>query len=154
MSPTLKGKFRPENPQKYRGNPSNIIYRSSWERTFCQWCDRNDSVIEWQSEEKRIRYYDPIAKKNRTYYPDFWVKYRNNKGLIIEEIIEVKPEKQVKGPPKQPKRRTKSWMKEVETYVTNQAKWKAAGIWCEDRGMNFRLLTEKNTKEFNKHNVK
>lgn len=148
MNKTLQGKFRPRKPEKYKGNAGNIFYRSSWEYAFCKWCDNNDSVLCWQSEERRIRYYDPVAKKNRTYFPDFYVKYKNKDGLIIEEIIEVKPERQVKGPPQNPKRRTRSWMNEVQTYVTNQAKWKAAGEWCEDRGMNFRLLTEANTKEF------
>ena len=148
MRKTLQGKYRCIHPEKYRGNAGNILYRSSWERTFCAWCDKNDSVLAWQSEERRIRYYDPVAKKHRTYFPDFWVRYKNKEGVIIEEIIEVKPEKQVKGPPQSPKRRTKAWLSEVHTYVTNTAKWQAATEYCEDRGMNFRLLTEKNTKEF------
>tara|TARA_A100001011_G_C13683148_1_gene584552 strand:+ start:16 stop:465 length:450 start_codon:yes stop_codon:yes gene_type:complete len=148
MAGTLKGKFRPDHPEKYRGNPGNIIYRSSWERAFCKWCDRNDSVLCWQSEERRIRYYDPVAKKNRTYFPDFYVRYRNSKGTVIEEIIEVKPQKHIDGPPLTPKRRTRSWMDEVRRYATNQAKWMAAAEYCEDRGMNFRLLSEANTKEF------
>ena len=145
---TLKGKFRPKHPEKYIGNPGNIIYRSSWERTFCNWCDSNDEIIAWQSEERRIRYYDPIAKKNRTYFPDFYIKYKRSDGIIVEEIIEVKPQRQVNGPPTNPKRRTKAWLKEVHTYVTNKSKWEAAVEYCEDRGMNFRLLTEQNTKEF------
>ncbi|NDB85179.1 MAG: head completion protein, partial [Alphaproteobacteria bacterium] len=26
-----KGKFNPKNPNKYKGDPTNIIYRSRWE---------------------------------------------------------------------------------------------------------------------------
>jgi len=148
MGKTLQGKFRPRNPDKYKGNAGNIIYRSSWEKTFCEWCDRNDKVIAWGSEEKRIRYYDPVQKKNRTYFPDFYVQYERHDGIICEEIVEVKPESQVKGPPENPKRRSKAWLNAVHTYVTNRAKWKAAAEYCEDRGMSFRLLTEKNTPEF------
>ena len=144
----IKSKFRPLNPEKYHGDPSNIICRSTWEKAFCNWCDRTESVIIWSSEEKRIPYYDPVMKKRRTYYPDFWVRYKDSKGTIHEEIIEVKPQKQIDGPAVNPKRRTKGWLSEVYVYATNQAKWKAACEYCEDRGMSFRLLSEANTKEF------
>ncbi len=143
MSGTLKGKFRPKNPEKYRGNAGEIIYLSSWEMKFCDWCDKNEKVEWWQSEEKRIRYFAPVQQKWRTYFPDFYLGYRGSDGILREELVEVKPWRQVKGPPENPKRRSKAWLNEVHTYVTNQAKWKAAMEWCEDRGSNFRLITEK-----------
>jgi len=143
MSGTLKGKFRPKNPEKYKGDPANIIYRSSWERIFMNWCDTKDGVISWQSEEKCLWYDDPVSKKKRRYFPDFIIKYENNKGMVMTEMIEIKPHKQVVGPPVNPKRKTKSWVYEVQTYATNQAKWKAARRICEDRGWNFRIVTEK-----------
>jgi len=146
VSKTLQGKFRPRHPEKYKGDAGNIIYRSSWEKVFCEYCDRNDDIICWQSEEKRIRYYDPVMKKTRTYYPDFYIKYKRRDDIIVEEIIEVKPNRQVIGPPQNPKRRSKAWVNEVYQYATNKAKWKAAAEWCEDRGMNFRLITEKDLK--------
>ena len=40
-----KGKFTPKNPQKYKGNPKNIIYRSSWERRFMSYCDKTKEVL-------------------------------------------------------------------------------------------------------------
>lgn len=143
---TLQGKFRPRHPEKYLGNYGNILYRSSWELKVMQWCDQSEQIIAWQSEERRVPYYDPVAKKRRTYYPDFYIRYRRNDGIIVEELVEVKPAKQVKGPPQNPKRRTRAWMNEVRTYVTNTAKWKAAAEYCEDRGYNFRLITEKEIK--------
>ena len=51
MGESIKSRYKPSNPKKYQGNPNNIICRSSWERKFCQWCDRNDSIISWASEE-------------------------------------------------------------------------------------------------------
>jgi hypothetical protein len=83
MSGTLKGKFRPKNPEKYRGNAGEIIYRSSWEMKFCDWCDKNEKVEWWQSEEKRIRYYDPVQKKWRTYFPDFY--YNTEEAMASSE---------------------------------------------------------------------
>ena len=61
---------------------------------------------------------------------------------MVTEIIEVKPKKQVEGPNPNPKRRTKAWLKQVETYVINMSKWKAAREYCENRGWKFRIITE------------
>ena len=142
MGRTLQGKFRPENPEKYKGDPSNIIYRSSWERIFMRWCDTKDHIKKWQSEEKCLWYNDPVTKKKRRYFPDFIIQYEKN-GVMMTEMIEVKPQSQVDGPNPNPKRRTQAWMNQVKTYLTNMAKWKAAAKVCEDRGWNFRLVTEK-----------
>ena len=142
MSRTLQGKYRPKNPDKYIGDPSDIVYRSSWERMFMVWCDTKSHVVAWQSEEKAIWYYDPVTKKKRRYFPDFLIKYKKG-DTLISEMIEVKPQSQIDGPPTNPKRRTQSWMNAVHTYITNQAKWKAAMEYCEDRGMSFRLISEK-----------
>ena len=37
-----RGRYIPSNPKKYKGDPSNIIYRSLWERKFMVYCDAND----------------------------------------------------------------------------------------------------------------
>ena len=148
MGKTLKGRFRPRNPEKYHGNPGNIEYRSSWELDFMKWCDTKEEILSWQSEEKAIWYYDPVAQRKRRYFPDFIIKYKRSDGIIVEEVIEIKPHRQVQGPPIKPKRKTKGWLMEVHTYCTNRAKWEAAANWAEDRGMNFRLLTEKDIKNW------
>ena len=142
MKRTLQGKFRPQNPEKYKGDPSNIIYRSSWERIFMKWCDERPFIKSWQSEEKALWYNDPVTKKKRRYFPDFIIMVEKD-GKMITEMIEVKPLAQVEGPNPNPKRRTQAWMRSVQTYLTNMAKWEAAAKVCEDRGWNFRLVTEK-----------
>jgi hypothetical protein len=53
------GYFKPTNPQKYRGNPTNIVYRSLWERKFMVFCDNNPSILQWGSEEIIIPYRAP-----------------------------------------------------------------------------------------------
>lgn len=144
MSKTLQGKFRPQNPEKYKGDPGNIIYRSSWERDCMKWFDERADIIWWQSEEKCLWYDDPVNKKKRRYFPDFIICYNRKDGVQVTEMLEVKPRSQVNGPPLNPKRRTQSWMNAVKTYIINQKKWEAASKVCEDRGWNFRLLTEDN----------
>ncbi len=143
MSKTLKGKFRPHFPEKYKGTPGNIEYRSSWELNFMKYLDRNPNVIQWMSEERAIWYSDPVAKKKRRYFPDFIVNYKNKEGVMMTEMVEVKPYKQIIGPPENPKRKTKAWVNSVYTYITNRAKWDAAMKYCEDRGWSFRLVSEK-----------
>ena len=60
---SYKGKYYPSYPRKYKGDPTNIIYRSLWERKFMVYCDNNPGIINWASEELPIRYYNPIDKK-------------------------------------------------------------------------------------------
>jgi hypothetical protein len=149
MPSTLKGKFRPKNPEKYKGDPTNIIFRSSWERDVMHRLDMNSKVVSWSSEERCIWYNDPVTKKPRRYFPDFIVTYDRD-GIMVTEMIEVKPQRHIDGPNPKPKRRTKSWMNEVRTYVTNTAKWKAAEEYCEDRGWNWKLLSEQQVPSWRK----
>ena len=145
---SYKGKFRPKNPNKYKGNPSNIIYRSLLERRFMVYLDNNPSVLKWGSEEIIIPYVSPVDNRVHRYFPDFYMKYRNSKGMIVEELIEVKPFSQC-SPPNPKKRLTKTgrtskrYLKEVQTYMVNEAKWNQAMTYCKDRNWKWRILTEK-----------
>ena len=137
-----KGKYTPNNPQKYRGNPHKIVYRSLWERKFMVYCDSSPSIIEWGSEEIIIPYLSPWDGKKHRYYPDFYIKVKQHDGKIKKYIIEVKPKKQCSPPNPKPSRKTKSWFSEVKTWGVNEAKWKYANSWCLDNGMEFKILTE------------
>ena len=60
MRKRYKGNFKIKNPQKYKGNPTNIIYRSLMELRFMKHCDTNDNILKWSSEEIAIPYISPI----------------------------------------------------------------------------------------------
>ena len=141
MAESIKSRYKPLNPQKYQGNPNNIICRSSWERKFCQWADRKDSVISWASEEITIPYVSPKDNKVHRYYPDFLIKIKETNNRIKTYVVEVKPKKQTL-PPKKRKRVTKSYIYECTTYAVNQAKWKAASEFCKDNRIEFKIITE------------
>ena len=136
-----KGRFRPKNPQKYKGDATNIIYRSTWEIKVMRYLDENPNIIWWGSEELPIPYISPIDKRKHRYFPDFIAKIRKSDGKVMTYIIEVKPEKQTK-PPTQ-KRKTKTFIQEAMTYEVNKAKWYAAEEFCKDHGWQFLILTEK-----------
>ena len=107
---SYKGKFRPKNPKKYKGDPTNIIYRSLLERRFMVYCDDTSAIIKWASEEIIIPYVNPITGRVHRYFPDFYIKYKNKKNEIVEELIEIKPHKQT-NPPDPKKQYTKTGRK-------------------------------------------
>ena len=135
-----KGHFRPENPSKYIGNPTQIVYRSMWERKFMKYCDQSPNVIRWASEEVVIPYYSPIDKKAHRYFVDFLVEIKTPEG-IKTWLVEIKPKKQCREPEKR-KRVTRTYITEVKTWITNKAKWEAAKRVSDARGWEFKILTE------------
>ena len=139
---SYKGKYYPSFPRKYKGDPTNIIYRSLWERKFMVYCDKNQNILEWASEEIAIPYRSPIDNRVHRYFPDFYMKVKETNGKIKNYVIEVKPAKQTK-PPAKPKRQTKGYIREAYEYDRNQAKWKMAKEYCADRQWEFKVVTEK-----------
>jgi len=136
-----QGIYIPKNPQKYRGDVSNIIFRSSWEKKVQIWLDQNENVIEWSSEEHVVPYISPVDNKHHRYFLDFYAKVKKMDGTIAEYLIEVKPYAQTQAPV--PKSRvTKNYINEVCTWGVNSAKWKAAQEFCKKRGWEFKILTE------------
>ena len=136
-----KGLYKPVNPKKYRGNPTNIIYRSLWERKYMVYCDHTPSIIEWGRETVIIPYRSPIDKRFHRYYPDFYIKVLNKNGTFDKYIVEIKPKKQTK-PPYGKDKRTKAYKNAVLTFAVNRSKWDAAENYCDDRQMKFLILTE------------
>ena len=137
-----RGKYYPSHPKKYKGDPTNIIYRSLWERKFMVYCDKNTKILEWGSEEIALPYISPHDSRVHRYFPDLYIKVQENTGKIKRYLIEVKPLKQTTKP-KRPKRQTKGYIREAFEYARNQAKWKAAREYCADRMWEFKVITEK-----------
>lgn len=141
MSKSYKGFFRPKNPSKYKGDPSGIVFRSSWELKFMLYLDAHPDVLEWSSEEFAIPYRSPVDGRIHRYFPDFWVKQKNINGDIETVVVEIKPKKQTE-PPVVQTRRTKRYINEVMTWGVNSAKWQAAEEYCSERKWKFRIFTE------------
>jgi len=136
MPKFAQGKFNIKNPDKYVGNKTPT-YRSSWEFAFMRFCDEHTSVAQWASEAIKIPYRHPFTGKHTVYVPDFFIVYldKNNKQKV--ELIEVKPANQtIREKVGKSKQNQAAW-------VVNQAKWAAAQSWCKQKGMFFRIVTEK-----------
>lgn len=135
------GKYQPSFPKKYKGDPTNIIYRSLWERKFMRYCDLNENILEWGSEEIIVPYRSPVDRRVHRYFPDFYIKIKESNRSIKKYLIEIKPKKQT-IPPKKPQRQTKGYLREAYEYAKNQSKWAAAREYCADRGWEFKVITE------------
>lgn len=141
------GFYEPINPHKWIITESfdtkgrGIKYRSSWEHKFMRFCDYNDNIIKVNSEGIVIPYYSPVDNKMHKYYMDFIVE--TSSGVIL---VEVKPFGQTQ-PPKRPKNDSAKseayYQKACMTFVVNQAKWEATEVMCNERGWEFKIITER-----------
>jgi len=136
-----KRRFIPAFPEKYSGDPTCIIMRSSWETKFASWCDKNPSVVKWKSEETVVPYRCPTDDKIHRYFVDFQIQIKNKDGLLRTYLVEVKPAAQTL-PPVYPGRQTQRYLNESMAFIKNQAKWKAATEYAKDRGWEFKIITE------------
>jgi hypothetical protein len=132
-----KRKYIPVFPEKYTGDTTNIIMRSSWETRFANWCDKNPNIVKWSSEETIVPYRCPTDNLIHRYFVDFKITTSVGKTYLVE----VKPAAQTQ-PPVYPGKRTQRYLTESLTYMKNQAKWKAAHEYAKDRGWEFKIITE------------
>lgn len=159
----LQGYYNVSNKEKYQGDPSLVIYRSSWEFALCKWCDVSPSVKRWSSEPVQIKYYDRVSNLNETvklgldpnnpsnwkirnYNVDFWVEIETSENVLERWFIEVKPAYQLEKPypPKQDAKLKdiKKYNKDLETYLINEAKFAAAKSYCSKINSKFYIFTE------------
>jgi len=130
-----QGIYNIKNPDKYVGL-GEPRFRSSWEFTFMNFCDTNESVTKWSSEPVKIPYKDPLTGKQTVYIPDFLITYVDKARRELVEMIEIKPANQtlVEKVGKNPYNQAQ--------YVKNMAKWQAASAWCGEKGIKFRIINE------------
>lgn len=138
-----QGFFRPKNPQKYKGDPNRIVYRSGWELSVFVHLDKHPDVVQWASEEIVVPYTNPFDQNLHRYFPDLLVWIRQKDGSIKTFMYEIKPQSQSKPPKVIEGKKNKKYLNEVYTWGINQAKWNAARYFCAKRGWEFKVLTEK-----------
>jgi hypothetical protein len=146
-----QGYYKVRNLSKYVGDPTKIIYRSSWEYRFCKFCDDNEAVLRWSSEPLGIKYICPIeelkapgTRKERTYYVDFYMRSIRD-GIERDYLVEIKPESSLHKPVFEGKathKRLLQFNKAAETWITNAAKFEAARSYAKNIGYHFIVVTE------------
>jgi len=140
-----KGEYIVENRSKYIGD-KNPAYKSSFEKRFCYFMDHNPKILKWAYEPFEIKYLNIVDKRIHRYFPDFYFEEIDNNQKHRKFLIEVKPSDQT-IPPKQPKIRNskayKRYMYEAYEFAKNQCKWAAAKKFCQEKGIEFQIITEK-----------
>ena len=145
MSQFFQGKYRPYHPEKYvnQAGLNNIWFRSSWEKSVMLFLDKNPHVVKWGSEEVVVKYINKLDGKVHRYFMDFYVEFDNGKKVLVE----VKPYHQTQEPKKSPTKRPKTFLNEVNTYITNLSKWEQAANYAKSKGMEFQIWTEKDLEK-------
>lgn len=168
-SRTYQGYYKVHNPQKYVGDPSLVVYRSSWEYSFCKFCDYSESVQRWSSEPLKIPYYDRVSKlaecrkigldpnnpKNwikKNYNTDFWVEIKKPDDTIEKWFIEIKPKNELKKPVPPPKtaplKEHKRFNQRAKTFLINEAKYAAMNEFAKRNNCKFYVFTEDELSRF------
>ncbi len=151
-----QGQYNLINPSKYLGDPTVIYWRSSWEYKLYFYLDNEPRVLKWNVEGITIPYEIETKGKWETcrYHPDCYAEIQRLDGSIHKVVLEIKPETET-HPPVMPKRVTAKSLENHEyrlkLFIRNLAKWDAAKKYCDKRGLEFHLLSE---KYFEDHSVK
>ena len=157
-----QGVYYPRHPEKWVTKEN--IYRSSWEEKFMQYLDNNPNVIRCGSEPISVQYRNPIKNleycvKNNldpkdprnfqiaNYWLDFWCEMKMGDGSVKKFFIEVKPHAETVAPKPLNEsaklRDKKKFNRQASTYLVNTYKWAAAKKFCQDRGCEFMIVTER-----------
>lgn len=145
-----QGYYRVLNIDKYVGDLTKVIYRSSYEKTFYHSLDTDPIVILWcvEPQQLRIRYWNPVKRKWSYYYPDaFCVKKVGEQE--IKCLLEIKPKSKLNKPLQPNTRDSKkiaSFKRKMDEYNVIDAKRKAAVAFCKIRGFEYVFITERTVK--------
>ena len=107
-----------------------IMLKLSWKK-FIYWLENNPSVKHWGSECLKIPYLY-IDGKTHSYYPDYFVEMHDGTCMVVE----IKPSSQTVKPLNE-----NCWA--YNAYVKNMCKWKATKEFCDAKGYQFKIITEK-----------
>jgi len=164
---TRQGYYAIRNKEKYVGDPGLVIYRSSWEFSFCKWCDYSPSILRWASEPFQVDYFDKVSKleeckkhgldpnnpanwQKKKYNVDFWIEIQKPDETIERWIVEVKPKskliKPTPVPPDSPLKDQKRFNRLAKEYMLNEAKFEAMKAWADRNGSKFYIFTEDQLK--------
>ena len=77
-----------------KSDSENLKYDSSWERIFIEYCEGDEDIISINRPDFHLEY--EFESEIHSYFPDFIIKLKNNKELLIE----IKPNWKIRTDPK------------------------------------------------------
>lgn len=138
-----QGMYTVKNPEKCINGSHQVRYLSSYEYTVYSWADNNPNVIRWGAETVIVPYYSSVKGRKARYIVDFYLEYRDKQGNIKKALCEIKPSSQCRAPSTSNRKKRSTLIEEQTTWITNNEKWKAAESYANERGWEFKILTEK-----------
>ena len=156
-----QGNFIPTNKDKvYKlNNEGGLYYRSGLEKKFMFCLDNQENILIWGCENLEIPYEmthfenGDVKIKRHRYYPDFYYKIRQPDGSIKDVVVEVKPQKEYDmviklnegalNVPENGLKKLKSFEYDLKMAYKNKSKWETMIEWCNKKGYQFIIITEK-----------
>ena len=101
----------------------------------------NKALGPFKGKTSFFRSKDNSGQSNSLMKPDLHA--RQYPHIVFTEEIEIKPSKQTVPPVVKKSKKRSTMLYEQKTYVKNRAKWDAAEKWAKKKGVEFKILTEK-----------
>lgn len=133
-----RGYFKPSNPSKYVGDLNKIEFKSGLELAAFRQFDNHSSIINWSVENVKVPY--RYNNKSHIYIVDMWANIKQRDGSIKEYLVEIKHKKNV-DKPSYNKRKSKRYDEDLDEWMKNKAKWKAAAKYAISKNIKFRIIT-------------
>jgi hypothetical protein len=151
-----QGLFIPTNKDKVikLNSQSGLYYRSSLEKKIMIWLDVNEKILKWSAEYLKIPYEkteynekkQELETTTHTYFPDFYYELLRDDGTISRVVAEVKPSSETiepKLPVNYTSKQLKNFKYSLNMWNKNLSKWKYMIEYCQRKGFEFIIITEK-----------
>lgn len=151
-----QGLFVPTNRDKVikLNSQGGLYYRSGLERKMMVYLDNNSKIINWGAEHLKIPYtktewvseLQEYKTTEHTYYPDFYYELKREDGSLSKVVAEVKPYSETIEPVLKQNptaKQLKNLEYSIKMYNKNLSKWTYMIEYCERKGFEFIIITEK-----------
>ena len=151
-----QGLFVPTNKDKVikLNSQGGLYYRSGLEQKMMVYLDNNAKIINWGAEHLSIPYTktewvsesQEYRKTEHTYYPDFYYELKREDGTISKVVAEVKPYSETIEPvlkQNPTSKQMKNFEYSLKMYNKNLSKWSYMIDYCQRKGFEFIIITEK-----------
>jgi hypothetical protein len=151
-----QGLYIPKNKDKVikLNSQGGLFYRSGLEQKMMVYLDNNEKIKFWGAENMKIPYTktewvsesQEYKTTEHTYYPDFYYELKRDDESVAKVVAEVKPysetiEPVLKNNPTS--KQLKNFEYSLKMYNKNLSKWTHMIEYCDRKGFEFIIITEK-----------
>ena len=151
-----QGLYVPKNKDKVikLNSQGGLFYRSGLEQKMMIYLDNNEKISMWGSENLKVPYTktewlseaQEYKTSEHTYYPDFYYEMKREDGSVSKVVAEVKPYSETIEPVLKQNptaKQLKNFEYALKMYNKNLPKWSYMIDYCQRKGFEFIIITEK-----------